>query len=589
MRYMFSRKSICLTASVSMILTLGACGGDGEVEQGPLVFPVLKAAAPCSSLQGSIISASAIGIPSGEAQVTSATLVAATAQTASKTPAGLNRTDVAIPEYCKVVGVIKPIDPTAPNINFQANLPTEWNQKAAQLGGSGLNGTIPAALNIHYNAPEGQPAGVGAPIARGYVEMGSDSGHQGGRLDPPTWTLNKEAVTNMAHAQMKKTRDVTIALTKLYYGSVPKLVYYMGSSQGGREALIVSQKYPNDYDAIFAQVPLAGYTSMTLNPTELAKVQTGAGWIPPAKVALIGNEVLRQCDALDGVADGVVNNYKKCNAIFADLPANSTSAWSKIRCASGTDEGNTCLSDAQIATLNQMHSFTSYKSLANGDTGFAGWPVGGEVRQLVGLSEAVWINEATQPNATYNGVFGGTWWRGVITGDINFAALNWDESKYSAQMLQSSQLADPSNPDISAFCNRGGKLIMKHHPGGDFTSNARELMRHYEKMSNVMGKQKTDSCTRLYIAPGLGHSLSHNVLQKGAYGDVIPHQIDMLQVLDDWATKKKVPADVLMQESRNLTAPFAVTATRPMCRYPAYPRYIGGDRSVGTNYVCSTD
>ena len=114
-------------------------------------------------------------------------------------------------------------------------------------------------------------------------------------------------------------------------------------------------------------------------------------------------------------------------------------------------------------------------------------------------------------------------------------------------------------------------------------------MRHYEKMSNVMGKQKTDSCTRLYIAPGLGHSLSHNVLQKGAYGDVIPHQIDMLQVLDDWATKKKVPADVLMQESRNLTAPFAVTATRPMCRYPAYPRYIGGDRSVGTNYVCSTE
>jgi len=587
------RNKTGLAVAIGMIVSLAACGGSDEASapeqaQTPLVFPALKAVPTCSSLQGTIIPASAIGIKSGEAQVTSATLVAATGPKAGTTPAGLARTDVAIPEYCKVVGVIRPIDPSAPNITFQANLPSEWNQKAVQLGGSGVNGSIPGALNSHYNAPESQPAGVGAPIARGYVEMGSDSGHQGGRFDAPTWTLNKESVTNMAHEQMKKTRDVTVALTKLYYGSVPKLVYYMGSSQGGREALIVSQKYPNDYDAIFAQVPLAGYTSMTINPTLLAQAQTGDGWIPPAKVALIGNEVLRQCDNLDGVADGVVNNYPKCNAIFSDPPADST-VWSKIRCASGTDEGNACLSDPQIATLNKMHSFTSYKSLANGDTGFAGWPVGGEIRQLVGLSEAVWINEATKPDATYNGAFGGSWWRGVITGDINFPALTWDESKFSTQMLQTSQLYDPSNPDISAFCNRGGKLIMKHHPGGDFTSNARELMRHYDKMSNAMGKQKVDSCTRLYIAPGLGHSLSNNVLQKGAYGDVIPHQIDMLQVLDDWATKKNAPADSLMQETRDLTAPYAVTATRPMCRYPAYPRFTGGDQLLGTNYVCSTD
>lgn len=577
---------------IAMILPLAACGGGGgesTQEQDSLAFAQLKAVPACSSLQGTIIPANSIGIKSGEAQVTSATLIMATKQQAGKTPAGLDRTDVAVPEYCKVVGIIKPIDPRAPNITFQANLPTQWNQKAVQLGGSGVNGSIPGALNSHYNAPEGQPAGVGAPIARGYVEMGSDSGHQGGRADAPTWTLNKESVANMAHEQMKKTRDVTVALTKIYYGSIPKLVYYMGSSQGGREALIVSQKYPNDYDAIFAQVPLAGYTSMTLNSTELAKIQTGEGWIPPAKVTLIGNEVLRQCDNLDGVADGVVNNYQKCNAIFADRAANATSAWSKIRCGSGSDEGSTCLSDAQIATLNKMHSFTSYKSLANGDTGFAGWSVGGEIRQLVGFNEAAWINETTQPDATYNGGFGGVWWRGVIAGDLNFPALNWDESKFSAQMLQSSLLTDPSNPDISAFCNRGGKLIMKHHPGGDFTSNARELMRHYEKMSEVMGKQMTESCTRLYIAPGLGHSLSNNVLQKGAYGDVIPHQIDMLQVLDDWATKKKAPADTLMQETRNLTEPFLVTATRPLCRYPAYPRFTGGDRLVGANYVCTTD
>ena len=199
--------------------------------------------------------------------------------------------------------------------------------------------------------------------------FGGDSGHQ----DPgntATWALDDEAWQNFGHASLKKTHDAAFAIVELLYGQKPRASYFMGQSQGGREAMEVAQRYPSDYDGVVATSPLVGYVSHVVHKTLLATVQTGARWIPPSKGAVVAGEVMRQCDALDGLNDGVIGNYLGCSAMFD--PVKVAQPFAAIRCAGGADLGNSCLSDPQIATINQMHAPTSYGfQLANGWTEFS--------------------------------------------------------------------------------------------------------------------------------------------------------------------------------------------------------------------------
>ena len=193
--------------------------------------------------------------------------------------------------YCTVNGAIAPVDKAANArpINFQVALPSTWNGRSVQLGGGGMNGTIPGL--------------AGSQLGQGYVTYGSDSGHQaggfgGGRpaglvapeapvalvqpggLQDPTpnddWGLNDEAIKNLGYMQMKKTHDAAMVLIDRMYGAKPKYNYYVGSSQGGREALTVAQRYPADYDGVAANVPIVNFSSLMLSP-ELHRIQEKAG------------------------------------------------------------------------------------------------------------------------------------------------------------------------------------------------------------------------------------------------------------------------------------------------------------------------
>ena len=193
----------------------------------------------CAALQGIAIPREHIGLPTSGAVVIAASIV----------PAGdagnVNG------EFCRVLGAIHPVDPTAPPIRFQVNLPTTWNGKALQMGGGGYNGSVVTGLN---GAPN-QIASAPTPLAQGYVTLGSDSGHEGGGGFDGSFALNDEALANFGHLQVKKTHDVAMHLVKTRYGSLPRRSYFAGGSQGGHEALIAAQKYPADYDGVIAQYP----------------------------------------------------------------------------------------------------------------------------------------------------------------------------------------------------------------------------------------------------------------------------------------------------------------------------------------------
>ncbi len=534
---------------------------------------------PCASLRGLSIPASSLGLPTSGATITFAALVPASPMAVSGA-----RVVLPIPEYCRISGGIAPVDPSAPLINFQINLPSSWNQKLAQLGGSGGNGVIPPALTTDMQVgPESLPPNAPYALSRGFVTYGSDSGHQdvppsltaalGSRR--PDWMTNDEAFSNFAYGQMKKMHDVVAALVAKYYGQPIRHSYYLGSSQGGREALTVVQRFPQDYDGVFAQVvaPTWVYNSI-VEPLARARSQSGDGWIPPTKVPVIGKEVLRQCDDLDGIRDGLVSNYSACYRKFD--PVKAPKAFAAVRCSGGKDTSGGCLSDAQIKAAQDLYATTTLPfPLAHGWTTFPGLTTGGEFATS-------WRALATRPTAesSTSGMF-----RARIARDSTKRLSDANLGDYAKAIQALSAEIDPTNPDLSAFSKRGGKLIMKVNTA-DYSVNPRLAMAYHDRLVQTMGRGAVDEFMRFYVAVGLSHYLNEglNPLTNAS----VPHYFDPIAALDEWVERGKTPGDTVVLSDMDATPPFAVRATFPMCRYPLYPRYRGnGDPKAAASYACT--
>ncbi|MEP6918860.1 MAG: tannase/feruloyl esterase family alpha/beta hydrolase [Acidobacteriota bacterium] len=540
------------------------------------------AAAACAGLQNHQVAASAIGLPTSGATITSAVIVAASPQTVNAQGTAVV---LAIPEYCQVIGAMAPIDPAAPKINFQINLPTEWNGKIMQLGGSGTNGVIPVALTTGMQwGPESIPPSSPYALARGFVTYGSDSGHQNptppaadpaarSAPAPPAWMTNDEALRNFLYAQMKKTHDVALEIVKLLYARPIRHSYYFGASQGGREALMVVQRYPQDYDGVFVQVPVFPYTYLTIfDSYSRAVSQAGDAWLPPGKVAVVAKEVRRQCDALDGLADGLVSNYAGCNTRFD--PSITPHALDAVRCPGGKDTGETCLSDAQIAAANAVHGPVRFPfPLHNGWTSMPGWPTGSE-------SAANWKTQAarTEPTTLISGNMA------LLIKDPGASMLSVELAKYQREIQAFSALADASDPDLSAFQRRGGKLVMKVNTT-DYTANSRWSFAYYDRVVETMSQRTVDSFLRFYVAVGIFHN--RNVGRNPLTNELVPSFADFIAMVDDWVEKGTAPADTQILTDMEPVPPFAVRSSLPMCRYPNYPHYRGaGDVKKAESYEC---
>jgi feruloyl esterase len=358
-----SRPSLCAIAAA----VLTACGG-GHDDNGHVPEPTVPSSealkSACPTLSGQTIAASTIGLPSGAATVTSATLMAAALQAVNG-----STTTPAAPDYCKVLGTIAPVDPAAQLINFQLNLPTTWNRKAVQYGGGGYNGTLVTGTTPLRDAAPDDPL----PLTRGYATLGTDSGHQASTFAPNAigqFALNDEMLVNYGYASYKKVKDVATALMQSFYKVGPAKMYYFGGSEGGREGLTMAQRFPNDYDGIISVVPVVQLSMLFASYIPHQVPQFNGGWLSPAKVRTLARFVSDTCDSLDNLADGVINNPLACPS-HVNLQA--------LRCVGGTDTGDTCLSDAQIATVTAVHTPHDYAfPLANRLTSYPQWLYGNE-------------------------------------------------------------------------------------------------------------------------------------------------------------------------------------------------------------------
>jgi len=523
-------------------------------------------AAACAALTAPV-PAGAIGLPSGEADIDTATFTPPSpVAILEKAATPASRVIPANPAFCKVLGHIQPIDPAAPPIKFEVNLPAEWNGRSLQYGGGGFNGLLISGLGLPPAARFDQPS----PLARGFVTVGTDSGHQAKPDEPPqVFALNDEAFVNFSHASYKKVHDVARAIIQAAYGEGPKTSYFMGSSEGGREALTMAQRYPNDFDGIFARVPVINWVGLQHSGARDGLATFGEAWIRPAQIKLVADAVRAACETVDGI----VSDAAGCRAKFD--PA-------KLLCA--TDKtGDDCLRAPQIAAINQLHAtYTFPFALENGVTQYPGWGVSGEDNPSFGPTGgwgAWWLGAKppTMPPSPENGiawVFGAGGMAYVFARDPKLDVAKYKPEDYAERVREVSRLMDSTNPDLTAFRAHGGKLIMLEHMA-DYAQSPFAGIGYFETVQAKLGKAETAQFARLYTAPGVDH-----------VGAGAPANFDALGALSDWVENAKAPEGLTLAEQK-LEPGFSVTRTRPLCEWPAWPHFKGGDVKAAGSYECA--
>ena len=377
-------------------------------------------------------------------------------------------------------------------------------------------------------------------------------------------------------------------LTLAYYGHRAIKSYYIGGSEGGREGMIMAQKYPADFDGIVAIDPVIRLIGLWQFQLSFGQVQSTPGsWIG-GKLQLVHDTVQTACDGLDGIQDRVVSNYKACKPL-------ADAALAAKRCPSGADEGAACFSDAQLVTLRWTYGGQQYTfPLANGITSYPGYLYGSEA--VPGALET-WVTGTVAPTTDPDAVgasrsysIGGTFVRYFVTRNPSFDPLAFSPTGYQARIQELSNALDMTNPDLSAFHARGGKLILRENLS-DKGNSPQTGFDYYDAVVAKMGKDKVDQFFVAYGATGLPHTstgLNAGTANAPAYGT--PGQIDFLTLLDDWATSGVKPAESLTLTLRSPLKPYDLISSKPMCRYGSYPRYTGATPAGGnsaSNYVCT--
>jgi feruloyl esterase len=509
------------------------------------------------------------------------------------------------PAYAVVEGSIFPVDPKGWPINFRVLLPSSWSQRAMQAGGGGMNGTITVR------------EGRNPLLTKGFALYGSDSGHQAGGMgfggaaqkplaSGPTpgdeWALNDEAIKNMGYMQMKKTHDCAMVIMERLYGSRPVYNYYVGTSHGGREALTVAQRYPKDYSGIIANVPIVNFSSLMAAP-EWIRIQEIPlkNWVTPAKTNAVRAEFLRQCDALDGLADGIVNNYMAARAIFnVNDGVGPKDPWAALRAPNDVDPDpndkseNAKLTSGQIKTMEFTYSTYKFATpLANGVKGFGMWLPTVEPDGFGMIAAQRFKGQEGAPeNAQVHGSLGSLGVTGFLMQDLKANPLDYVEGgKWNARREQLSGWLDSTNPDLSAFYKNGGKMIVTIGTMDNIASPGAQLD-YYQSILDKMGRKTVDQFARLYVVPQGGHGLSGRGYKINGEGKPVevknvpaPNGDDNMSLLMNWVENNQAPAKTLVIDPKGKIGEKQEGAGYLLCSYPNYPKYVNGPADQASSYV----
>jgi hypothetical protein len=467
--------------------------------------------------------------------------------------------------FCRVVVEATPSADSS--IRIEVWMPVNGKQ------GTGWNGKLQGQGNGGFAGEIGY-FGLGLALHQGYATVGTDTGHSGSGTDA-SWALgHPEKVTDFGYRAIHKMTEIAKAAIKAFYGSNPQHSYFGGCSNGGRQALMEAQRFPEDYDGILAGAPANFWTHLLTKALADAQATTldPASYIPGSKLGAIARAVNAACDAQDGVTDGILNEPNKCHFDPAVL-----------RCKEGDSEK--CLTAPQITALKKLYAgphdakgreiFPGY--LPGAEEGRGGW--------------GPWIT-GPAPGKSLLFAFGTGYYSNMVyeKADWNYKNANIDEAVKVADE-KTANILNATDPNLAAFKARGGKLIL-YHGWNDPAISALNSVNYYESVIARMGRQGTDAFARLFMMPGVQHCGGgpgpYSFGQNGATdGKDAQHNVEL--ALEQWVEKGIAPSAIIATKYEGDDSSKGVKMTRPLCPYPQVAKYKGsGDSNDAGNFVCTT-
>jgi feruloyl esterase len=463
--------------------------------------------------------------------------------------------------HCNVAGVI------GPDIRFELLLPEEWNGKFVMGGGGGFVGSV-----INFALLYGV-------LEAGYATVGSDTGHEGHPLDA-SWALHRlDRLVNFGHQAVHRTAVTAKALTTAYYAKDIAQNYFLGCSRGGGQALMEAQRYPEDFEGIVAGAPAYNWTDglgagttlinqrMYPDPTKLDHAVIG-----PKQEELIGHRILAECDHLDGLQDGILNDPRQCTFDIDSLV-----------CTRRQTEG--CLSDEQLRAAKAIYDGPQD---SEGNPLFPGFPFGGEQspggwsRWLTGGGERAPTGRQFHPGALTTDYptpvvpsvhfgFGQGVMKYFIYQDPSWSYVGYRFHRFRQDAATVAATLNATDPDLSAFRRRGGKLLM-YTGWSDMAITALGTIAYYDEVVKHDSSAAQD--VRLFLMPGVDH----------CSGGVGPSYVNFLDQIDAWieagAAPDEMPAHWLDENRRP-------SGSRLICAYPKVADYDGaGDPRAATSFRC---
>ncbi len=514
------------------------------------VFPIMALAF------GSVSAATCEGLAELKLPNTTITAAQPVATGAFKPTTGSAAPYKDLPAFCRVAGVIKPTSDS--EIKFEVWMPSaNWNGKFHGIGNGGFAGSI-------------SYAGLAGALARGYATASTDTGHSGGDA---SWALgHPEKLVDYGHRAIHEMTEKAKLVIKAFYGDGPKRSYFASCSNGGRQALMEAQRYPNDYDGIIAGAPANAFAQILTGFAWNMKLTLvdPASYIPAKKLKAIEAAGLAACDARDGVADGVLDDPTKCGFDPAVLLCKGA-------------ETDDCLTDKQVAALKNIYAGPRNSKgqhiipgfTPGAETGPGGW--------------TGWITGAT-PAAAAQFFFSTQAFKNMVYNDPN-----WDYKTFDLERdarLANEKLApvlNATDPNLKAFSVRGGKLIL-YHGWNDAALPPVNTINYFQSVVAKLGQRQANSFMRLYMAPGVQHCVGgpgpDNFGQMVTSAQSNP-QNDLTLALERWVEEGIAPEQIIATKRQGANSETPVLRTRPLCPYPKVARYKGsGSTDEAANFNC---
>ncbi|SFA99080.1 feruloyl esterase [Collimonas sp. OK607] len=554
-------------AAAATALLLSACGGG---DNNPPALPRLAAAtggtlAACADL------VTRVAFP--DTTITAANAIAAGTLTIAGKP---------VAAHCQVTGQmfkrVSPVDGKSYAIGFEMRLPNNWNGRFFYQANGGIDGSVTTATG---------DVGAGrldSALNMGFAVISSDAGHG---TPNPAFGIDPQARLDYGYQAVGKLTPMAKNVIQAAYGKGPERSYFGGCSNGGRHTMVAASRYADQYDGFLVgdpgfRLPLAAianiagakaYAALATTPGDLS---TG---FTTAERALVSKAVLNKCDALDGVADGLVQDTKACQAAFKlerDVPT-----------CTATRDGS-CLSAAQKAAIGPLFagaitgtgakiyaSFPYDAGLATAN--WATWKFNNSLNLDTGAVGLIW---QTPPEnlATFNGP------DFALTGDLAsmLAKVNASNAIYTESAMS---FMTPPNPDnLGILKNRGAKMMV-YHGTSDPIFSSDDTTAWYEALRAANGGDAANFA-RYFRVPGMNHCV----------GGPATDQFDMLTPLVNWVEKGQAPDSVLANArgagnsggvNADLPSIWSATRSRPLCAYPKVATYKGsGSIEDATSFSC---